>query len=81
MVTFPTLAGVAGRGAMMEKIDSFWEREGVPHLDLLPVFESHSSRELAANPHDAHPSVFAHGLAADAIERFLLERVLPESAR
>ena len=81
VVTFPTLAGVAGRGAMLEKIDSFWAREGVPHLDLLPVFESHSSRELAANPHDAHPSVFAHGLAADAIERFLLERVLPESAR
>jgi hypothetical protein len=81
VVTFPTLAGVDGRGAMLEKIDSFWAREGVPHLDLLPVFEPHSSRELAANPHDAHPSVFAHGLAADAIERFLLERVFPESAR
>jgi hypothetical protein len=77
-LTFPTLAGVEGRREILAKIDAFWAREGVPHLDLLPVFEPHPSRALVANPHDAHPGAFAQRLAADAIERFLLERVLPE---
>jgi hypothetical protein len=79
VVTFPTLAGVEGRRAMLERIDAFWGSRGVPHLDLLPVFEPHAARELVANPHDAHPSELAHRLAADAVERFLVERVLPGS--
>ena len=79
-LTFPTLTGVAERRAMVEKVDAFWAASGVPHLDLLPVLEPHSSRELAANPHDGHPSALAHALAADAIERFLEERVLAEAS-
>jgi hypothetical protein len=76
VVTFPTLAGVQQRRPILERIDAYWTEEGVPHLDLLPVFEPHAPRDLVANPHDAHPNAFAHALAAEAIERFLLERVL-----
>jgi hypothetical protein len=75
-LTFPTLAGVEGRREMMARVDAFWRAEGVPHLDLLPVLEPHPVEELVANPHDAHPSPTTHALAAEAIERFLLERVL-----
>jgi len=78
-LTFPTLAGVEGRQEMLAKIDAFWEAEGVPHLDLLPVLEPHSTSNLVANPHDAHPSAFTHALAAEAIQRFVDERVLPGS--
>jgi len=78
-LTFPTLAGVEGRREILDRIERFWAGEGVPHLDLLPVLEPYASRELVANPHDAHPNSFAQRLAADAIERFLLERVLPEN--
>jgi hypothetical protein len=76
VVTFPTLAGVEGRRDMLQRVDAFWAERGVPHLDLLPVYEPHPARELVANPHDAHPSELAHRLAADAVERFLVERVL-----
>jgi hypothetical protein len=79
VITFPTLAGVEGRREMLERIDAFWVQRGVPHLDLLPVLEPHPVRALVANPHDAHPSELAHRLAADAVERFLVERVLPGS--
>jgi hypothetical protein len=79
VVTFPTLAGVEGRSAMLQRIDAFWAKRGVPHLDLLPVYEPYAARELVANPHDAHPGELAHRLAADAVERFLVERVLPGS--
>lgn len=76
-LTFPTLAGVEGRREMLSKIDAFWEAERVPHLNLLPVLEPHPTGRLVANPHDAHPSAFTHGLAAEAIQHFLEERVLP----
>jgi hypothetical protein len=76
VVTFPTLAGVEQRRPILERIDGYWKAEGVLHLDLLPVFEPYGPRELVANPHDAHPNAFAHRLAAEAIERFLVEQVL-----
>jgi hypothetical protein len=79
VITFPTLAGVEGRSAMLQRIDAFWAERGVPHLDLLPVYEPYAARELVANPHDAHPGELAHRLAADAVERFLVEGVLPGS--
>ena len=78
-LTFPTLTGVAHRREMVEQVATFWAELGVAHLDLLPVLEPYPSRELAANPHDGHPSAFAHALAADAIERFLHERQLAEA--
>jgi hypothetical protein len=80
-LTFPMLADVPGRRAIAERVDAFWRAEGVPHLDLLDVYEGHPGRALVANPHDAHPGPFAHELAAQAVERFLLERVLADPPR
>jgi hypothetical protein len=80
-ITFPTLAGVEGRREMIERIDAFWAAEGVPHLELLSVLEPHSVEDLVANPHDAHPSALTHRLAAEALQRFLDERVLGAPAR
>ena len=47
---------------------------GVPYLDLIDVYEDHPPGELVVNAYDAHPNERAHALAAEAIERFLLER-------
>jgi hypothetical protein len=80
-LTFPMLDDVEGRREIAQRIDAFWQAAGVPHLDLLGVLEGHPSRELVANPHDAHPGPLAHELAARAIERFLLEQVLVEDPR
>jgi hypothetical protein len=54
-----------------EKLNAFWQKEGVPHLDLLPIYQGYNAREMTVNPFDAHPNERAHQMAADAICDFL----------
>jgi hypothetical protein len=73
-VTFPfvNLVGQAYPYTMIhQRLDSLWKAAGVPHLDLLAAFSAWPSKKLVINPRDAHPNVFAHRLAAQAIVRFL----------
>ena len=56
-------------------LDEFWRRLGVPHLDLLGVFDGLSPDELVVNDHDSHPNEWAHQLAATAILGFLEEQM------
>lgn len=64
-----------------QRLGPFLEREGIPYLDLLPVF-----REAAAQPqaeplhfqHDQHWTTAGHQVAAAAIEQFLIEAVIGE---
>lgn len=77
VVTFPFLHHLGPRyefRAVHAKLDGFWQDLGVPHLDLLPLYESHRSETLTVNAHDAHPNVRAHALAADAIAEFLSQK-------
>ena len=63
------------------RLTEFLQREGIAHLDLLPLF-----REAAAQPdapplhlrHDQHWTAAGHRLAAEAIHQFLREDVLSE---
>jgi hypothetical protein len=81
VVTFPMLLRL-GRGededhVMHPRLDAFWRAQGVPHLDLLPLFREHKGRQLVVNRFDDHPSAFAHGLAAEAILPFLEAHAAP----
>lgn len=51
----------------------YCSQAGVPVLDLLPVLEPHAHEGLTVNRFDAHPNERAHALAAEAIERDLLD--------
>ena len=77
VVTFPFLQHL-GPGyefrAVHAKLGKFWQDLGVPHLDLLDLYEMHRNETLTVNAHDAHPNVRAHALAADAIEKFLSQK-------
>lgn len=46
---------------------------GVECLDLLPVFRGRSAPSLWVHPTDQHPNEIAHGLAAQALARYLSE--------
>jgi len=73
-VTFPFLHHLGPAyefRAVHAKLDRFWQELGVPHLDLLPLYEAHRSETLTVNAHDAHPNAHAHALAAEAIESFV----------
>jgi len=54
-----------------EELGKFWRELKVPNLDLLGIYEGRTVHALVVNRFDAHPNVFAHKLAADAIEQFL----------
>ena len=74
VVTFPFLQHL-GPGyefrAVHAKLDRFWRELGVPHLDLLDLYEAHRNETLTVNAHDAHPNVRAHALAAEEIKDFV----------
>jgi hypothetical protein len=78
-VTFPWLIGLdegeSQLRVMHERLDEAWREEGVPHLDLLPVFLDHAGEGLVVSKQDDHPSVRAHLLAAKEIENLLANTV------
>jgi lysophospholipase L1-like esterase len=58
------------------RMTAFWQSQGVPVLDLLPIFAAHPDESFVVNRYDGHPNERAHELAAEAIGKFLdsLER-------
>ena len=80
-VTFPWLRRLIDDDqrikGMHDKLDALWQQLRVPHLDLLSLFEKHRGAQLIVNHYDAHPSVYAHALAANAIIKFMADRVTP----
>jgi hypothetical protein len=82
VVTFPFLQHL-GPGyefrAVHAQLGKFWQELGVPHLDLLDLYEAHRNERLTVNSHDAHPNVRAHALAAEAILDFVRKNAAARS--
>ena len=77
VVTFPflhTLGPDNRYRPIHRQLDEFWRSLGVPHLDLMDLFEDHRAEDLMVNRRDPHPNERAHELAADAIAKFLDEQ-------
>jgi hypothetical protein len=77
VVTFPFLQSLGPGyeyGFVHEQLGSFWREQGVPHLDLLTVYQGMAPGKLVVNRFDGHPNEQAHRLAAEAIDRFLREQ-------
>ncbi|MEW6713873.1 MAG: hypothetical protein AB1306_02120 [Nitrospirota bacterium] len=74
VVTFPFMHSLWQNyefQSVHKQLANFWSTQGVPHLDLLDVFQSYAPEKLTVNPYDAHPNERAHALAAEAINKFL----------
>ncbi len=84
VVTFPFLHAMGPdypyRGAH-ETLGRLWQELGVPHLDLLPVFQDKKPADITVNRYDAHPNEEAHALAARAMDPFLTPLVLDGAAQ
>lgn len=66
-----------------QRLTRFLDSQGIPYLDLLPVFRQAAGRPEAAPlhfQHDQHWTEAGHRLAAEAIAEFLLQEFGPESA-
>ena len=73
VVVFPNLGNVAGTAPYTAKVADAFARQGARVLDLSAVYADVPVRELVVNPFDAHPSVQAHRLAAQALAELLQE--------
>ncbi|HOX58732.1 MAG TPA: SGNH/GDSL hydrolase family protein [Candidatus Paceibacterota bacterium] len=74
VVTFPFLQHLGPAyefRSVHARLGACWHALGVPHLDLLPLYDAHRGERLTVNGHDAHPNERAHALAADAIKEFI----------
>jgi hypothetical protein len=83
VVTFPYLDQLGGEYEHRhahELLDEFWNSIGVPHLDLLSIYDGLEPERLTVNARDPHPNERAHGMAAEAIIRFVEENP-PEALR
>ena len=76
-VTFPFLHDLEqySFANVHRQLSGFWRSEGVPYLDLLPLFRQHQSQPLVVNQFDAHPNELAHRLAAERIGEFLRREI------
>jgi hypothetical protein len=74
VVTFPFLHALGPKYEyrfIHEELSEFWGKRSVPQLDLLGIYQDIPPGKLVVNRLDAHPNEYAHGLAADAIGKFL----------
>jgi hypothetical protein len=70
-VLFPMLQAVAGSEFAVDPVLKFLNSCSRPVLDLRPALMPYPAESLTVNASDAHPSEFAHRLAADAIWEFM----------
>jgi hypothetical protein len=79
LVIFPELRQLDA-GYPFAKIHALVRRTcdglGIPVLDLLDTYRGHDAATLWVHPIDHHPNEIAHRMAAEAIEKFLIERGL-----
>jgi hypothetical protein len=76
IVVFPFLHNLGDDYPFAEahrRLDRFCRERKIGHLDLEPVLKPHVAEGLTVNPYDAHPNERAHAIAADAIQRQLLD--------
>ena len=74
VVTFPFLHALGPDyeyRSIHDQLNRLWLELGVPHLDLLSVYERLPSRQVTVNRYDAHPNEYANQLAADAMDKWL----------
>lgn len=65
-------------GDLHEQVSAEAIKNGFDVLDLRPVFKPYTPAELRVSPADAHPSAYAHKLAAHAIaDKLRADHLLP----
>jgi hypothetical protein len=80
VLIWPHIAAIeAARGPVTKVQEVFVARE-VPVIDMSPILSQYRTSELIINRFDAHPSVFAHRLAADALEPLVREALAARRA-
>ncbi len=83
LVLFPWLVRLDGYdlGDVHDAMREFAMELGTPYLDLLEVFGGRDAKTLRVSLVNEHPNALGHRIAAERIERFLRDEVLPSLNR
>lgn len=68
VLLWPHLTAIDASQAALDKVRDVFNARAVPIVDMTPMLRPYSPGQLIVNRFDAHPSIFAHTLAADALE-------------
>lgn len=75
VLIWPYLTAIEQSQPAVMRVSEVFNARGVPIVDMSPALSQHPVRQLIVNGFDAHPSTFAHQLAADALEPAVREAI------
>jgi len=67
VVIFPSLTDVEGTRPYTAKVAGFFRENGVPVVDLTPLFSGRKPSDMIVNNFDAHPNVATHRQVAETL--------------
>ncbi len=71
VLIWPQLAEVDGSTPATKRVGDFFRSQGVSVVDMTDILRGRSSAEITVNRFDAHPSIEADRLAADALAQLI----------
>jgi hypothetical protein len=68
VLIWPHIAAIESSQSAVTRVSDVFTSRGVDVIDMSPILAAHPINQLVINRFDTHPSIFAHQLAADALE-------------
>ncbi|MDX2138424.1 MAG: hypothetical protein SF123_10050 [Chloroflexota bacterium] len=75
VLVWPYITAIDQSQPAVLRVSEVFRVRGVPVVDMSPILREYPVRQLIVNGFDAHPSIFAHQLAADALEPVVREAI------
>lgn len=68
---FPMMADVKGSAFAIQPVKQFFHRKGIPALDISPLLDGKTARELMVSKNDQHPNEWVNAVVADTLDKWL----------
>jgi hypothetical protein len=81
VLIWPHIASIDTSQPAVQQVSDVFSGRGIAVIDMSPILAQHPVNQLVVNRFDTHPSVFAHRLAADALEPLLRDLIEQLRAR
>jgi hypothetical protein len=78
VLLWPHLTAIDASQPALDRVRAVFNERGVSLVDMTPILRTYPTAQLIVNRFDAHPSITAHQLAADALEPVVRQAVAAE---
>jgi hypothetical protein len=76
VLLWPHLTAIEQSQAALQRVRDVYAARGIPLVDMTPILRDYDPAQLIVNRFDAHPSILAHQLAAQALEPAVRDALL-----